>query len=199
MKSQAEKSVIRKKLLDFRSALDAEEVSDHSQQIVARLMKSDLLSASESILFYWPLQGKNEIDLRSILPLLRNTTKELYLPVINRISDRSMIARRIETESDLDLGPFSTQEPRNGKMISPDKLDLVIIPGIAFDRSGTRIGYGGGFYDRYLPKCTDAIFLGVCMRIMLQDLLPREGHDVAVNHILTESEWIECAENATGE
>jgi len=193
------KTALREDLQRLRTALRAEEVSDLSEIIVARLVKSEAVILAETILFFWPIEGKNELDLRPLLTHLAKSDKRLFLPVITDLVNRTMVAREIKSENDLSDGPFATKQPAEGLEIDASDLDLVIVPGLGFDRSGYRIGYGGGFYDRYLPTCSNAHTLGVCPSIALIDKLPREAHDLAVDGVLTESEHIQCGENATGE
>jgi len=77
-----------------------------------------------------------------------------------------------------------------GKPISPNSLDVVVVPGVAFDPDGNRIGYGGGYYDRFLIQVPRAWRIGVCYDLQLIKEVPRADHDVPVDAVVTEAKTI---------
>ena len=98
-----------------------------------------------------------------------------------------MEARVVEKLSDLTPKMLGIPAPEKSAMlIAPHELDLVIVPALTFDRDGYRLGYGGGYYDRYLSGI-DAFTIGMARERMLKDELPRESHDVSVHLLATES------------
>lgn len=86
-------------------------------------------------------------------------------------------------------GPMSIPQPANGAVLDADQIDLFLVPGIAFDMHGGRIGYGGGWYDRLLAgRRSDSLVLGFCLDTQVSDEpLPREPHDAMLDGILTPS------------
>jgi len=88
--------------------------------------------------------------------------------------------------TDIETGSYNILEPTNNDLLDPDELDLIIVPGVAFDRNGNRCGRGKGFYDRFLAK-THAITIAVCFDCQLVDELPTEPHDIPAMHIVTNS------------
>ena len=86
------------------------------------------------------------------------------------------------------MGKFGILEPLpSAPEITPDNLDTLICPGIAFSPSGIRLGQGGGYYDRYLAKTINARLIGVAFDLQIQDMLPNDLHDVAMHEIISES------------
>ena len=76
------------------------------------------------------------------------------------------------------------------KPVAAAEIDAILVPAAAFDRRGHRIGYGGGYYDRFLPRATRAVKIGVAFAVQIVEALPEEGHDRAVDAICTEKERI---------
>ena len=94
------------------------------------------------------------------------------------------VAGRLEELSPEVLGIPAPKE--SAVRLDPDELDLIIVPAITFDRSGYRLGYGGGYYDRYLAQ-TKAFTVGLARERLVKEELPREAHDIAVKCLITES------------
>ena len=92
----------------------------------------------------------------------------------------------VESVEGLAPGRFGILEPSEEKVLKPEELELVLVPGYGFDREKNRLGYGGGYYDRFLPKCTGAIVAGVCYGNCIVETLPTEPFDVKMDLIITE-------------
>ncbi|MCA9312319.1 MAG: hypothetical protein KDA21_13985, partial [Phycisphaerales bacterium] len=94
----------------------------------------------------------------------------------------------------------SVREPVSGRAIPVDEIDLILVPGLAFDTAGRRLGRGGGVYDRYLARVCDVegrgqvtrgpLLCGVCFEIQVWEDLPTEDHDVGMDLIITEQRWL---------
>lgn len=89
-------------------------------------------------------------------------------------------------------GKFKIPEPIEAMKIAYKNIDLILVPGIAFDKEGHRIGYGFGYYDRFLRRVPKAIKIGLAFDLQIVDKIPREMHDVPVDLIVTEERVIEC-------
>lgn len=115
----------------------------------------------------------DEIDTS---PILQASGKEIFLP---------------KTKSDFTMDFYC-----NGKLFSrPCPTDLILVPGLAFDIQGNRLGRGKGYYDRFLPQCTEAIFCGICCDLQLTDHVPTEAHDATMDFIITDKEIIPCSKS----
>lgn len=100
-------------------------------------------------------------------------------------------AVRLDSLDDVEIRRHGMREAAGSEIIASDELALVLVPGVAFDRAGGRLGRGGGFYDRYLAGVARGLRrVGVCFDAQLVDRVPREEHDALVDAIVTESGWI---------
>lgn len=110
--------------------------------------------------------------------------KRLALPVIS--GDGEMFFREYTGEGDLGAGTFGIAEPTAGRVIPPEDIDIALVPGVAFDAAGRRLGRGKGFYDRYLsrPDAARIYKVGICPPHALVPEVPAESHDVTMNEIL---------------
>lgn len=98
-----------------------------------------------------------------------------------------MTARRIYSLDDLVLGMYDLPEPKDScEIVQPQKIDLILVPGAAFDRAGCRLGQGGGYYDRFLERYPQMKTVGLCYGCLLQASVPTEPHDRRVHAVIHE-------------
>jgi len=99
----------------------------------------------------------------------------------------------------LSIGAYGILEPARSQIvpIEPNTIDLVIIPGIGFDKTGNRMGHGKGYYDRFLPLAKKAIRIGLCFEFQIKDQIPTEPSDQKVDYIITEERIITCKKYRT--
>jgi 5-formyltetrahydrofolate cyclo-ligase len=139
----------------------------------------------------------SEVETPPLLEALHARGVRLCLP---RIEDGDLVAVAYEPGDPLRETSFGAREPADGTILAPEVLERVVTPGVAFDRSGHRIGYGGGFYDRFL-RCTRWGVPRIAIAFDLQ-VLPRElpvgSFDLGVDVIVTETETIRCAPGGDG-
>ena len=169
----------------MREALSAEQVALASASICQQLAGWVVLRASRTVLTY--LAFRNEIDLR-VLPGL--------LPAIHwaipRVEGKRLVLHSYEPDR-LVRHRFGMLEPAAElPAVDPAVLDLVLVPGVAFDRHGGRLGFGGGYYDRFLPT-TPALRVGIAYDMCLADELPCGEQDQRVDWVVTPTQWI-CME-----
>ena len=131
-------------------------------------------------------------------PVLRDaleTGKTLALPRCE--GEGVMRAYRVARPSDLRRGAYGIWEPdETCPPIEPDDMDLILVPGTAFDRQGDRLGQGGGYYDRYLAQ-TRAVRIGVCHDFALLDAVPTQTHDARMDGVVTPKHTIVTREETT--
>ena len=96
----------------------------------------------------------------------------------------------IENAEELHKGAYGILEPSTKRPVAENDIDVIIVPGLAFDRRGGRMGFGAGYYDRLLIK-TNAVKIGLCYDFQLMDSVPSEEHDVPMDYIITEKEIVE--------
>lgn len=181
-----DKTQLRKELLQKRNNIDGDYSISASQAIFENALQNQKIQGAKTILSYMPY-GKEA----NILPLnqwILDSGKNLCIP---RVKD-STVMEAIKIE-DLDKGlvkkAFGILEPQdNLGAIDIHEIDLVLVPGVAFDKYGNRLGHGKGYYDRFLSKCSvNTIFIGICYSFQLLESIPFSSHDVKVHYIITES------------
>lgn len=174
------KTDIRNRILDARAKFGSEEVRKRSCKIGKLLQNMDAVTTAKRIGIYLPV--KNEVDTKSFIDTSHD--KEFYVPK-NLKADSDYGFVKFENWDELEAGPHGIMQPQNGEVIDINSLDVIIVPGVAFDKKGMRLGYGAGVYDRLLSGYKGLI-LGVAYDFQVLNALPYEKHDVFVNYLVTE-------------
>ena len=176
-----QKPEIRKWIKGLKSARSAEWMKETSREICSRLMADGLWRTAGTVLLYHPLPG--EVDTTLLLDNAMNMGKRVLLPKV--VGDE--LELRIYTPDSLQRGAFGIMEPI-GQLFpveSYHEIDLAIIPGVAFDRHGTRLGRGKGYYDRLLSLSPNAYKIGICFPFQMLEHLPSEPHDILMNEVVS--------------
>lgn len=175
----ASKQEIRQEVRIRRRALAPSEIEIRSERVLTRLCELSCWRQAKTILLYHSLPAEV-----STLPLFeeRDNGKKLLLPVVR---GEELELRIFENEATLQSGSFGVLEPQGKTFADFDAIDLAIIPGVAFDRNGHRLGYGKGYYDRLLPRL-QACRIGLCFDFQLYDEIPHDPHDVRMDCIVNE-------------
>jgi 5-formyltetrahydrofolate cyclo-ligase len=146
------------------------------------------LQSAHTILFFAPLP--DELDVWPLLEKLLKTKKVCALPAFDAETQFYSARRVTDLETDIFTGKFGVSEPLPGCEVIPlDRFDLVLVPGVAFDLDGNRLGRGRGFYDRILAQAS-GVKCGVAYDFQLVDDIPTESHDSKVNFIFTPSRCV---------
>ena len=183
-----EKKNIRQTILQKRLSLTETEISDAEVQMLTILKNCDFFKKSNSIHIY--ISKKYEPKTSKIIKFCWKRSKVVNVPCV--IPGTGVLFHsELNSFNDLSKGDFGVLEPTPKKRIAskPENFDLVIVPGIAFDINGGRIGYGKGFYDRFLLQ-TRAFRLALAFDFQVIESIPAELHDVPMNGIITESKMI---------
>ncbi len=185
------KQTLRSQVLQFRSQLSMAEVKKLSRRISLRVSSMKKYQEAENILFYAAF--RNEVDTWEILQHSCAAGKNVCLPRTYP-TEKKITAVQLKwdghTLTNLTEGPYGILEPR-GPECDAGKLDLVFVPGAAFDKCGYRIGYGGGYYDRFLSGIASSIqTVGLCFSFQLLGQVPHEQHDIPLSYIVTDSSVI---------
>lgn len=178
------KRAIRQHILARRRELSHEEWLESSHQAQQRLIDLPEFRQATCIALYAPT--RNEVDTCAIMTSALATGKRVLYPAV--CGDR-MVFRQVKGVNCLTEGCFGILEPcSTGNDHQADEADLIVVPGVAFDRSGHRIGYGKGFYDRFLhhPDRT-AHLVGLCHDFQLvENDIPAEEHDIRMEIVVTD-------------
>ena len=157
-----------------------------SMDLCARLEPQ--LRSAHSILFYAP--RPDELDVWPLLEKLLKTNVVCALPAFDSATQTYSARRVTSLETDILAGKFGVSEPSpECETVPLSQFDLVLVPGMAFDLSGNRLGRGKGFYDRILSEAS-GVKCGVAYDFQLQETIPTEAHDAKVNFIFTPSRCV---------
>jgi len=181
------KKVLRESILKRR--ISHKKAEEDSKKIAERFLQLPQLKKAKNILLYYP--HKNEVDTRYIIKQLTDSKRfNLYLP---KVSKNEILPVKVKDLSSLKKGYAGIMEPE-GESVSPEKIDIVVVPAVAYDLKGHRLGYGKGYYDRFL-KSTQALKVGVAYDFQVVDQLPVEEHDIPVDLIITPTRIIKTKED----
>ncbi len=183
-----EKKALRKEYSEKRAALDREYKKKLDEKIIDRFMSLATYRYAHTLLLYYPVKG--EIDVRRLITSALASGKRVALPRCES-KDSIMHFHYINSLDELCEGRFDIMEPsETAELFTPDNLCgpcAVIIPALAYDRSGYRLGYGKGFYDRYFGR-SDISTVGLIYSDFLTDKLPHGRYDIAVDLLVSEKE-----------
>jgi 5-formyltetrahydrofolate cyclo-ligase len=177
------KQTLRQQCRQQRDALDAGFRTQVSQAICKHIQEWEFFQRADVIQIYLPM--RSEVDLTSLLGT--HPHKNWVIPRI--LPEGQMVFQRYDPEH-LIRHPFGMLEPAPDlQTVAPGSIDLALVPGLAFDRHGWRLGYGGGFFDRFLSQFK-GISLGVTFDALWLDSLPHETYDISMQYVVTEKELI---------
>ena len=185
---------LRKRIKAVRNALSEAERNTYSMQICDRLCEQSWYAKADKILVYSAIQS--EADLNLFCKKAWTEGKKLYFP---KVFDENMDFFCVSDASQLKAGAFHVMEPD----IEACALETfhstrvripILVPGVAFSRRGERIGYGRGYYDRYITMHPGVLPIGICFECQLLDELPAESQDIAMCRIVTERDEYKVCE-----
>ena len=183
-----EKNKLRRDLLEKRRTLAQSLQEEKSDLILKTLLSEEAFAEASSVALYFPING--EVDTRGIFRKCVELEKKVFFPK-TRGSD--LVFLRTRNIEELSPGTFLVPEPpEDAECARSDELDLVLVPGVAFDLSGNRIGYGKGFYDRFLKDIPRHIRFGLAYRFQVLESVPSHETDVKTGRIITEDGAIDC-------
>lgn len=178
------KSDLRKKIRILKHTFSAELLSAFSENVCSRLLSDAIIAEANTILAYWPLP--DEVDICPVIESLLKKNKRILLPEV--ISDSEMILREHKSNSDLKTGAFDILEPTGNIFTDYSLIDVILVPGMAFDMKGNRLGRGKGYYDRFLAKVQETCgtlphLIGVCFPFQIVEEVPTDKYDHPVNRL----------------
>ena len=180
------KAELRKRLRGVRKTTPLEACEARSKKIVERLEAHPALASATSVALFWPIVARHEVDLRALDASLRARGVRVAYPAIDADSN-AMTFRFVDDVAAMDEKGFGFSEP------APDAeearaLDVIVVPAIAVDPTGHRIGYGAGYYDRTLPRfAPPAVSIAVAYDWQLVAEVPFLPEDVACAHVVTDT------------
>ncbi len=188
------KLALRTERLAARDALPAAARLDASTRIAAGIGTLASFAEAAAVLLTWPF--RSEWDTRPLLAAAYAAGKIVVLPRVDRATRMLCLHAVADADRDVEIGFQGIPEPRaDSPAVAPDAVDWVLVPGVAFDVAGARLGYGGGFYDRLLPLLRRGIpRIAGAFELQVVDHVPVAPHDLRVDAVVTEARRIECRE-----
>ena len=160
-----EKSRLRRELRQRLANVTDSERREEGKKVCEALMTLPEVKEASTIMAYWARAGK-----RVALPVVKGSDLELH-----EYQGRERLVA---------VPPFNILEPSDSPVVSPLQVEVVIVPGVAFDRSGGRMGHGKGFYDRLFPCMVSARLVGVCLSCQVVERVPLEPHDRRMDRVV---------------
>lgn len=158
-----------------------------SGQIRLHVADLEVFKRAQSIHAFWPLENRREVDLRPLLREARQRGKQVWLPIV---SGERLVHAPYDSDDSLHRGAFGVMEPSVEKALSDIQPDLILLPAMAMDAAGRRLGYGGGYYDRFLADLHERghfpPLLAAAFSLQIVERVPVEPFDVPADGTASE-------------
>lgn len=183
------KKDFRKYVLETRDSIEVKKRLEWDEIIFAKLINSKFYKESKTIFTF--VSFKSEVNTHKFIEHALKDNKIIGVPKIET-KQTGIEVFQINSLKDLENGYFDTLEPISKcPKINNENIDFIVMPGLAFDRDGGRIGYGGGFYDRFLMSLNEKVSkIAIAYHFQVFDEVPTNGLDVNVDGVITEKEFI---------
>jgi 5-formyltetrahydrofolate cyclo-ligase len=181
IKKWENKKALRREILAKRSSMTADTVLEKSQRICENVISSKFYKNCKKLCLYMPI--RNEVDVRLLLEPARTDGKSVYLPKV--LPENYMEFYSYNESTALISGAYDILEPDSTEILEPDEDTLIIMPGAVFSKDNKRIGYGGGYYDRYLAKHPECKTMAVAYDFQVLEQIPYEEHDVCPDVVMS--------------
>jgi len=177
------KKELRLNYLHFRNELSSKTISNYSLEIANRVLELPVWTFDFYHLFL-SIAEKNEIDTGFILSVLQGKDKNILLPKV--LDETNLVHYLLTDNTVLRKNKWNIPEPVNGLEVPPVKIDVVFIPLLAFDKRGYRVGYGKGFYDKFLKECRDDVIkIGLSLFKPVDKISDIQKHDIPMDYCVT--------------
>ena len=175
------KEEIRQLMARRKQQFSAEDLRRWSESVAERLLDYPDIGGVQTIVAYHSLPY--EVCTHRLLQLLLQRGKQVFLPTVGE--NHQLTLHRYEGEQALREGAFHIREAQGEELRDYDSVETVIVPGVAFDNEGHRLGRGGGYYDRLLPRLRKARKIGLSFDFQVIDQLPTDSHDIGMDLLIS--------------
>lgn len=175
----SEKNALRKAMKQQRDALDLEKKKIYDAKICLLLKEFITGKKCKTVHAYLPMGS--EIDIRPLLQDLLRQNITIVTP--KTLKNRKLEHLVLDSLDNLEAGAYGTLHPKDG-VVFTGNIDLIIVPGLAFDKEDYRLGYGGGYYDTFLTEYPNAFTVGVCYPFQKIKTAPKEAHDACLDTVI---------------
>ena len=178
------KRELRKTSLAARRAMPPASRDEESRKILSKLISMKVLKPGMTVFCYVSME--DEVHTYEFLKLCHSMNIRLCIPYITDAENGIMLAAQLDSMDELIKGIYDIPTVPTNRLqeVLPEDINLVIVPGAAFDRAGNRIGMGGGFYDRFLKRAVHAYKIGLCYECQVADSIPADIYDQPVDIIV---------------
>lgn len=174
------KDEIRQQIKKRKRQFTENQLRELSLAIIDRLLRHPRIKSAKRILMYYSLP--DEVYTHEAIIQLANKGKEVFLPVV--LDNFEMELHKFSRKENMSEGAFNIMEPTGHKYTDFDKIDVAVIPAIAYDEKNNRLGRGKGYYDRFLAKIPLAYKIGVCFDFQRITNLPVDKNDIPVDEVI---------------
>jgi 5-formyltetrahydrofolate cyclo-ligase len=184
------KACLRRRFAAQRGALSETTILQKSATIAGHVMSLPAFYTSQTLMAYLALA--QEVQTRCLIEAARQQHKRIVVPVVAR---NTLLAVELPMDTaQLQRGAYGIFEPRGAQaVVCPEEIDFVLVPGLAFDRQGGRVGFGRGYYDRFLCQLpVTARYCGLAFTMQVVPHVPRLPYDICMHYVATEEEIIYC-------
>ncbi|CEN25901.1 5-formyltetrahydrofolate cyclo-ligase [Paraclostridium sordellii] len=185
------KNILRKKVINIRKNTSIDFVNNSSYQIVNKVLSLNQIKSASTIMIY--LDFNNEVKTDYLAIKLMSLGKKVLVPITKKESKILIPSEIKDLSSELKIGTYGIREPKEEfiRECSLNSINVLIVPGVAFDKNKYRLGYGGGFYDRFIEKLhKDTVTIGLAFDFQVFDCIPKENHDSQLDYVITERQII---------
>lgn len=182
-----DKNQLRKKILNIRNNMNKEDAINKSSIIINKLVNLEVYKNSRVVFIY--MDFKNEVITSFLIKQMLSEKKRVVIPYTDTINTVIIPSELKSMEEDLALSKFGYYEPMFEKIVpvNPKEFDLVVVPGVVFDKNLNRVGFGKGYYDRILNRIRpDAQAVAIAYEFQVLDEVPCEEHDIKMDMLITE-------------
>ena len=172
---------LRKDISLLKKQHSVENLNTQSEAVVKHLLNNSFLVNAKRVVMYYPLA--DEVDVRKAITRLCDYGIDVFLPQV--VSDNEMVFRRYDGLDSMHKGAFGIMEPTGFLLDDIDTINVIVVPGVAFDSFGNRLGRGKGYYDRMLIKMTNSYKIGVCFNFQKLEKIPVEPNDVKMDIVIS--------------
>lgn len=188
MQVRERKDTVRRLALARRARIDPAEREARARRLIERLLGIPEIRDAERVLAF--VSVRSEVPTAGLLEAVLASGAALLLPFV--ADDGALQAAAVESLAELQPGYRGIPEPRTRFAVNPADASVIVVPGVAFDERGGRLGYGGGFYDSFLSGSPQVPRIGICFEDQLVPEIPLEPHDQRVDALVTEDRVIRC-------
>jgi len=196
---EEKKRKLRGQFLESRNSLSRDEIDFKSKKIEKKLFALPEFQRAKTVMFY--VSFRSEVKTEKMIRNALNLGKRVAVPIVDR--EKITVSEIKNLRKELSKGSFGLREPKKEfrRRVDQKKIDLVVVPGVVFDRTGGRLGYGRGYYDRFLRsrpialrmgRSAHCVLIGLAFDLQIVREIPLVEKDVRVNKIVTESGIIDC-------